>query len=68
MAASSCGWPARLAAGERQMVSSLPDVRVRVVAPDEIRDFDPDFRSFFNVNTPEDWRAAEELLAGEARG
>jgi len=59
---------ARLAAGERQMVSFLPDVRVRVVAPDEIRDFDPDFRSFFNVNTPEDWKAAEQMLAGELSG
>ena len=37
---------ARLAAGERQMIGFLPDVRVRVVAPDEIRHFDPDFRSF----------------------
>jgi molybdopterin-guanine dinucleotide biosynthesis protein A len=57
---------ARLAAGERPMVSFLSDVRVRIVAPDEIRDFDPDFRSFFNVNTPEDWHAAEQLLATES--
>ena len=59
---------ARLAAGERQMVSFLSDVRVRTVAPDEIRDFDPDFRSFFNENTPEYWRAAEQMLAGELSG
>ena len=59
---------ARLAAGERPMVGFLPDVRVRVVPPDEIRSIDPDFRSFFNVNTPEDWRAAERLLAGELSG
>jgi molybdopterin-guanine dinucleotide biosynthesis protein A len=54
---------ARLAAGDRPLVSFLPDVRVHVVRPDEIRRFDPDLRSFFNVNTPEDWRAAEQLLA-----
>ena len=36
------------------MVGFLPDVRVRIVAPDEVRDFDPDFRSFFNMNTLED--------------
>ena len=28
---------ARLAAGDRQMIGFLPDVRVRVVSPDEIR-------------------------------
>ena len=59
---------ARLGAGERQMVGFLPDVRVRIVGPDEIRDFDPDFRSFFNVNTPEDWDAAEQMLAREQSG
>ena len=56
---------ARLAAGERQMVGFLPDVRARFVHSDEIRPFDPDLRSFFNVNTPEDWRVAEKMLAGE---
>jgi len=59
---------ARLAAGERPMVGFLSEVRVRIVASDEIRAIDPDFRSFFNVNTPEDWDAAEELLAGELSG
>ena len=59
---------ARLVAGDRSMISLLPDVRVRSVLPDEIRRLDPDFRSFFNVNTPEDWRAAERLLAGKPSG
>ena len=59
---------ARLAAGERPMVSFLPDVRVRVVQTDEIRRFDPDLRSFFNMNTPEDWQAAEKMLAAEVSG
>ena len=59
---------ARLAAGDRQMIGFLPDVRVRVVPPDEIRHFDPDFRSFFNVNTPEDRSAAERLLAEQLSG
>ena len=59
---------ARLGAGERQMVGFLPDVRVRIVLPDEIRCFDPELRSFFNVNTPEDWQLAEKMLAGEVLG
>jgi molybdopterin-guanine dinucleotide biosynthesis protein A len=59
---------ARLAADERPMVGFLPDVRVRIVQPDELRVFDPELRSFFNVNTPEDWRVAEELSARELPG
>ena len=56
---------ARLAAGERQMVGFLPDVRVRVVPPDEIRSIDPDFRSPPPPPPPPPPRAAERLLAGE---
>jgi molybdopterin-guanine dinucleotide biosynthesis protein A len=59
---------ARLAAGDRQMISFFADVRMRVVRTDEIRRFDPDLRSFFNVNTPEDWRAAEQMLAVQQLG
>lgn len=33
----------------------LREVRVRVVETEEIRRFDPDLRSFANVNTPEDY-------------
>jgi hypothetical protein len=49
-------------------VSFLPDVRVRLVQPDEIRGFDPELRSFFNVNTPEERQMAEKMLAGELSG
>lgn len=33
----------------------LQEVKVRVVEVEEIRRFDPDLRSFVNVNTPEDY-------------
>lgn len=52
---------ARLAAGERRANSFLPDVRVRGVTHDEIAIYDPELRSFFNVNTPEDWEALRDL-------
>lgn len=39
----------------------LRDVRVRVVEAEEARRFDPDLRSFTNVNTPEEYAA---LLRG----
>ncbi|OIO90626.1 MAG: hypothetical protein AUK03_12625 [Anaerolineae bacterium CG2_30_64_16] len=46
---------AHLAAGHRRMVSFLPDVKTRFVPPEEIASLDPDFLSFLNVNTPEEW-------------
>jgi molybdopterin-guanine dinucleotide biosynthesis protein A len=53
---------ARLAAGERQAISFLADVRVRIVSADEVRRLDPDYRSFFNVNTLEDWQEAQQMM------
>ncbi len=44
------------------MISFLADVRVRIVSPDEVRRLDPDFRSFFNVNTLEDWQEAQQMM------
>jgi molybdopterin-guanine dinucleotide biosynthesis protein A len=53
---------ARLARGERRVISFLPDVRVRYVAETELRAHDPDLRSFVNANTPDEWQHALELL------
>ncbi len=50
---------AMIRAGERRIVSFFPDVRVRYVTMDDIAPFDPDLRSFRNINTPEEWRAAQ---------
>ncbi len=50
-----------LARGEKRMVSYLADVRVREVNDAELRELDPDLRSFFNVNTPEDLEEAGKL-------
>ena len=56
-----------LEAGHRRMISFLGDVRVRRVQAVEIALFDPEGRSFFNANTPEDWQRLQELLAKPAR-
>lgn len=50
-----------LARGDRN-TGFLRDVRVRVVETDEIRRFDPDLRSFINVNTPEDYARVQRLV------
>jgi molybdopterin-guanine dinucleotide biosynthesis protein A len=49
-----------LAAGQRRVVSFYPQVRLRAVPPEEIRRHDPFLRSFINVNTPQEWLAAQQ--------
>jgi molybdopterin-guanine dinucleotide biosynthesis protein A len=52
---------AALAEGQRRLIAWLPQVRVRTMPAAEVAHFDPRFRSFVNVNTPEDFRLAELL-------
>jgi molybdopterin-guanine dinucleotide biosynthesis protein A len=55
---------ARLAAGQRRVISFMPDVRTRYVQEDQLRAVDPQLHSFFNTNTPEEWAEAMRLLSG----
>ena len=50
--------------GERCAYAFHEGLRVRHVAPAELAGLDPDLRSFRNVNTPEQWRAAQVELPG----
>lgn len=50
---------AAIRAGEHRIVSFFPEVRVRYVTPGEVAPFDPELRSFRNVNTPEEWTAVQ---------
>jgi len=54
---------AQLQAGERRVRTVLTQLRVRAVSEAELRRFDPDLLSFFNVNTPADWAQALHHLA-----
>lgn len=51
---------AQLARGELRPVTLFDRVRTRTIDEDEIRRFDPDGASFFNMNTPEDYATALE--------
>ena len=51
----------RLRAGQLKISSFFEDVTVRYVPESEIREFDPDLLSFFNINRPEDLSRAVEL-------
>ena len=48
--------------GNRRVISFFEMVSVRVIEPDEIKLFDPQGVSFFNLNTPEDLEKARAML------
>lgn len=56
---------AALARGDMKMVSFLQDMRVREVGEAEVARFDPQGRSFVNINTPAELASAEQLLSEE---
>jgi molybdopterin-guanine dinucleotide biosynthesis protein A len=55
----------RIKANRLKITDFLSDVRVRFVAADEVSRFDPQFRSFMNMNTPDDWQAVQRVAADE---
>ena len=59
---------AAIRAGRRRIVSFFPQVRVRYVTPEDVIPFDPDLRSFHNINTPEEWEALRAEWMGERTG
>jgi molybdopterin-guanine dinucleotide biosynthesis protein A len=63
----SCLEPVKHAidSGQRKVISFFDEVRVRYIECGEIGRFDPEHRSFFNVNTPEDFARAEQMAREE---
>ncbi len=57
---------AGLARGDRRMISFLDDVRVRRVPEVELRQIDPELRSCFNINTPDDLAEARRIASVDA--
>lgn len=54
---------ARLKANNLKISGFFDDVRVRYINEDEVRGFDPELHSFFNVNSPEDLDRARALAS-----
>jgi hypothetical protein len=52
----------RLDANRLKVVGFFPDVRVRIVTTDEMLPCDPALCTFQNLNTPEEFQAAEQRL------
>jgi len=52
---------AAIDADQWKVIAWFPQVSVRVLTPEEIRQFDPSGLAFWNVNTPEEFAKAENL-------
>ena len=52
----------RLAENRLRIVGFFPDVRVRTVTASELEPYDPELLAFQNLNTPEEFQAAEQRL------
>jgi molybdopterin-guanine dinucleotide biosynthesis protein A len=52
---------AQLRQGDPKILNFFPKVRVKAIPEERLRQADPELVSFFNINTPEDLLAAEEM-------
>lgn len=57
----------RLEHKERKVGSFLADISVNYVGKEEIKSYDPDFLSFFNINTAQEWKKAQEIFQSQKR-
>ena len=53
-------------ADQWKVIAWFPQVKVRVLTPEEIKSADPDGLAFWNVNTPEEFAKAEQLAKHES--
>jgi len=51
----------RLLRNKLRVIGFFDEVSVRYVDRDEVARFDPDFYSFININTPEEWQKMKTL-------
>ncbi len=52
---------AAIDADQWKVIAWFPQVKVRVLTADELKQFDPDGLAFWNVNTPDEFLQAEQL-------
>lgn len=57
----------RLKKGDFRTVSFFDEVNVAVVGEDKLRHYDPELLAFFNINTWDDYRKAEEIYRRRGR-
>ncbi len=52
---------AAIDADQWKVIAWFPQVKVRALTPEEVKQYDPSGLAFWNVNTPEEFSKAEEL-------
>lgn len=52
--------------GERRLISWFPGVNVLALEQAELREYDPNGLAFWNLNTPEEFQQAEQLVKSES--
>jgi len=57
---------ARLLANKLRIIGFFEDVSVRYIERDEVAKFDPQFHSFINMNTPEEWQKVQAIARTQA--
>ena len=57
---------AAIDADQWKVIAWFPEVKVRVLTSDEIKSYDPSGLAFWNVNTPEEFAKAEELVTSQS--
>jgi molybdopterin-guanine dinucleotide biosynthesis protein A len=55
-----------IAADQWKVIAWFPQVNVRVLTSDELKQFDPDGLAFWNVNTPDEFIQAEQLALSKS--
>jgi molybdopterin-guanine dinucleotide biosynthesis protein A len=56
---------AALLRGDRRIIAFYPEVRVQIMEEEDVRRWDREGRSFFNVNTQEEWQWVLDRLSNE---
>jgi len=59
---------AAIQADRWKLISWFPEVKVRILQPDEVKQYDPAGLAFWNLNTPEEFAEAEKTARQESRG
>lgn len=58
---------AAIEADQWKVIAWFPQVKVRILRPEEIQQYDPSGLAFWNVNTPEEFARAEALAQSGAK-